>query len=279
MKTYQSIQFTTVSNDQKEWLIAALMDLGFDGIEEKEGQEGQVLAYMDTVKYSEENIENELNNLFNQLQLTYSKSIIKEENWNKLWESNFDPVRINDFVGIRAGFHPSFEPKVQIEIEITPKMSFGTGHHATTHLVIAMMEKLPIQGASVYDFGTGTGVLAIIAEKLGARTVLAVDNDDWCIENANENIVTNQCAHIKVQKVDTAEQEATFDIVLANVNRHIIEANMAFLTKAAKDHAILVLSGLLIEDQADMSKLASQFGWETIEVTNLRGWISMLLKK
>jgi ribosomal protein L11 methyltransferase len=276
MKSYTAIQFKPTEEDQLEQLTAALLGLGFDGLDE---QDDVVVAYIDSEIYTKENIENELNIIFNKNNISYSKSIIKEENWNQVWESNFDPVRIGDFVGIRASFHPHFEPKVKFEMEITPKMSFGTGHHATTHLVIEMMEHIPFQGASVYDFGTGTGVLAILAEKLGAQSVLAVDNDVWCIENAQENIVNNHCKVIDIQKVETAAQASHFDIILANVNRHIIEANMDSLTKASNSTSTLIFSGLLVEDQLDIEKLALQFGWKTINVNSLRGWISMHLKK
>ena len=131
---------------------------------------------------------------------------------------------------------------------------------------------------SVYDFGTGTGVLAILAEKLGASYVLAVDNDDWCIENANENILNNDTKGILIKKVDAAYQNRQFDIILANVNRHIIEANMLELTQLALPGAVLVLSGLLIEDQADMIKLAADNGWVFQKSRPLNGWISILFK-
>ena len=128
----------------------------------------------------------------------------------------------------------------------------------------------------MYDFGTGTGVLAILAEKLGASEVLAVDNDDWCIENANENIQTNNSSVIKVQKVESAFQNDQFEVVLANVNRHIIESNMVELTQVAQPGAHLVLSGLLIEDQEDMIKLATEKGWNFVKSQPLNGWVSLL---
>jgi ribosomal protein L11 methyltransferase len=157
-------------------------------------------------------------------------------------------------------------------------MSFGTGHHATTFSVMQMMEHVSFSGKSVYDFGTGTGVLAILAEKLGASQVLAVDNDDWCIENANENILNNDSKVILIKKVDTAYQDSHFDIILANVNRHIIEANMHELTQVAHLGTDLILSGLLIEDQEDMIKLATEKGWNFVKSQPLNGWVSLLFK-
>ena len=300
-KEYIQIAFDFDNQDQFELLVAQLSDLGFDGFNEEEAATGinngvgmssilgttaglgagagHCKTFILASEYLENNIEIELNNIFNQYKLTYSKSIIKEENWNAIWESNFEPVRVDDFVGIRANFHPHFNPPVQHEINITPKMSFGTGHHGTTFTVMQMMQEMNFESKSVYDFGTGTGILAILAEKLGATEVLAVDNDDWCIENANENLGANESTHILVEKVASAIQDRTFDIILANVNRHIIEANMVELTKVSKDDSQLVLSGLLIEDQQDMINLAAQNGWNYLKIQQKEGWISLLFDK
>ena len=182
-------------------------------------------------------------------------------------------------MGIRANFHPHFDPPVQHEINITPKMSFGTGHHGTTFTVMQMMEEMNFKDKTVYDFGTGTGILAILAEKLGAKEILAVDNDDWCIENANENLEANESHRIQVEKVVSAFQSRTFDIILANVNRHIIEANMEELTKVSKIDSQLVLSGLLIEDQLDMINLVTQNRWSFLNIKQKEGWISLLFDK
>ena len=299
-KSYIQIAFNFNTQDQFDILVAQLADLGFDGFNEEEAATGinngvgmssilgvssglgagagHCKTYILSTDFEEREIEKELEIIFNKHQLTYSKSIIKEENWNAIWESNFEPVRVGDFVGIRAHFHPTFEPAVQFEIKITPKMSFGTGHHATTYSVMQMMEHVSFSGKSVYDFGTGTGVLAILAEKLGASQVLAVDNDDWCIENANENILNNDSKVILIKKVDTAYQDSQFDIILANVNRHIIEANMHELTQVAHLGTDLILSGLLIEDQEDMIKLATEKGWNFIKSQPLNGWASLLFK-
>lgn len=299
-KTYIQIAFNFNTQEQLDMLVAQLADLGFDGFNEEEvatginngvgmssilgattglgAGAGVCKTFILSTEFEAQEIEKELEIIFNQHNLTYSKSIIKEENWNALWESNFEPVRVGDFVGIRAHFHPGFDPAVQYEIKITPKMSFGTGHHATTFSVMQMMEHLNFREKSVYDFGTGTGVLAILAEKLGASQVLAVDNDDWCIENANENILNNDSEVIMIKKVASAYQDSQFDIILANVNRHIIEANLHELTQVAHLGADLILSGLLIDDQEDMIKLATEKGWNFVKSQPLNGWVSLLFK-
>lgn len=300
-KEYIQIAFDFNNQEQFEMLVAQLAALGFDGFNEEEaatginngvgmssvlGSEiglgagaGHCKTFMLASEYEINGIENDLEIIFNQYNLTYSKSIVKEENWNAIWESNFDPVRVGDFVGIRAHFHPHFEPAVQYEINITPKMSFGTGHHATTFTVMQLMESMDFKGKTVYDFGTGTGILAILAEKLGAASVLAVDNDEWCIENSIENIQNNDSKIISIQKVESAIQDQTFDIILANVNRHIIEANMLELTQVGKKGSFLVLSGLLTEDQEDMIQLATQNGWKYVRHNPLNGWVSILFTR
>ncbi len=300
-REYIQIAFDFKDQDQFDMLVAQLAELGFDGFNEEEAATGinngvglssilgataglgsgagHCKTYILASDFEEQSIEKELEIIFKQHNLTYSKSIVKEENWNAIWESNFEPVRVDDFVGIRAHFHPPFEPAVQHEIHITPKMSFGTGHHATTFTVMQLMGKMDFNGKTVYDFGSGTGILAILAEKLGASSVLAVDNDDWCIENSIENIQTNDSRVISIQKVESAIQMAQFDIILANVNRHIIEANMLELTQAGKKGGQLVLSGLLIEDQEDMVKLATENGWKYVQNNPLNGWVSLLFTR
>ncbi len=294
-KEYIQIAFDFSNQDQFDMLVTELSELGFEGFNEEELEDGQndgvdlsnglgmgaghCKTYMLADQFNAELVQNELDIIFNQYHLTYSKSVIKEQNWNAVWESNFDPIRVGDFVGIRAHFHPEFEPAVEHDLKITPKMSFGTGHHPTTYSVIQLMQKIDFQAKTVYDFGTGTGILAILAEKLGAQKVLAVDNDDWCIENAAENILNNDSKVIWIEKVASALQKDQYDIVLANVNRHIIEANMDELTQIGKPGGILVLSGLLIEDQLDIIKLASSKGWIFQVDQPLNGWVSLLFNR
>jgi ribosomal protein L11 methyltransferase len=294
-KEYIQIEFDFKNQAQFDMLVAELAELGFDGFNEEELELGQndgvdlsnglgigaghCKTFMLLNQFEEEGVQDELNNIFNKYGLTYSKSIIKEQNWNAIWESNFDPVRVGDFVGIRAHFHPEFEPAVEHDIKITPKMSFGTGHHPTTFSVMQLMQMIDFKSKTVYDFGTGTGILAILAEKLGAKKVHAVDNDDWCIENAEENISNNDSKVITIEKVASALQKQQYDIVLANVNRHIIEANMDELTLIGKPGGILVLSGLLIDDQTDMVELASAKGWKLQQTQPLNGWVSLLFNR
>ena len=255
----------------REELIARLADIGYDGFEET----GSLLkAYIPDTYF----IENDINKIFSNYNLTYSKSIIKKQNWNKLWESNFEPVQIEDFVGIRADFHPSFKD-VMHEMVITPKMSFGTGHHATTYMVIQLMRDLNFTAKAVFDFGTGTGILAILAEKLGASKVLAVDNDSWCIENASENILINECKNIEIQLVTEFSIMEKFDIILANINKNVILESIYLLNEGLISGGQLLLSGILKEDEIDILAASSSLGLHHRSTLERNGWIAIWLNR
>jgi ribosomal protein L11 methyltransferase len=206
--------------------------------------------------------------------MSFIKTVIKATNWNQLWESNFQPVVVDDFAGIRASFHEPIKG-VRYEIVITPKMSFGTGHHATTCLMIRQMCEIIFSGKTVMDFGTGTGILSILAEKMGAASIIAIDNDEWSITNATENLEKNICSKIKVEKADSAAGEKSYDIILANINKNVIIDNLSTLVKQLEPGGILVLSGLLASDEAailyETGKLLLIPGKKMLE----NGWISL----
>lgn len=251
----------------QEWLIAELAEIGFDGFEETP----EVLkAYIPEEDFASSKIDF----LLSKQSLKYSKSIINKQNWNAVWESNFEPVRVGDFVAVRANFHSSIQG-VAHEIIITPKMSFGTGHHATTFSVLQLMESIDFQEKSVFDFGTGTGILAILAEKLGATEVLAVDNDPWCIENASENCFLNSCKYIDIQLVDSAITNQQYDIVIANINKNIILDNLVLLAKAIVQGGEILLSGLLVSDTADMLTACKTLGWVHMKTVERNGWVAI----
>jgi ribosomal protein L11 methyltransferase len=263
MDTTTQISILIADQAEKDLLIAQLADLGFDAFEETE--EG-LHAFISSVDFDE----NALKALL--LEMPYAQTEIPKQNWNQLWESNFEPVQVEDFVGIRAGFHQAIEGVIH-EIVITPKMSFGTGHHATTYLVMKAMRDLDVKAKSVLDFGSGTGILAILAEKLGAKSVLAIDNDDWCIENSLENLAINQTQVIRVEKADSAALLDQYDLILANINKHIILENMDHLGKALANEGTILLSGLLVEDEADILAACAKNGWKHLFTNTRNGWI------
>lgn len=265
MSNYCEIKISA-KQAMQELLIAELALIGYDGFEESDTV---LKAYVAEAVFNEI----ELNILLNKHDLKYSKSIINKQNWNALWESNFEPVQVDDFVGIRASFHPSFN-NVAHEIVITPKMSFGTGHHATTYSVMQLMRNLDFKGATVFDFGTGTGILAILAEKLGAAKLLAVDNDDWCIENASENILINTCHNIDIQKVDRLILDEKYQIILANINKNIILENIKTLAAGLEKNGDLILSGLLKEDEPDILAACGELKLVHKLTIERSGWIA-----
>jgi ribosomal protein L11 methyltransferase len=266
-KQFIEISVDLADEDQRSLLIADLAGIGYEGFEETD--QG-LKAYIREEDFDEPG----LNNIFSRTNVNYSKSVIKEQNWNEVWESNFEPVQVDDFVGIRASFHAPMVG-VEHEIVITPKMSFGTGHHATTWLVMQQMRDLDFKGKSVFDFGTGTGVLAILAEKLGASSVLAVDNDDWCIENASENILVNGSERIEIEKLDVVNVRQQFDVVIANINRNIILENMAGMEATLAPGGELLLSGLLEQDEADIRSAAVAVNLVYLKTVQKNGWIAM----
>lgn len=248
MSTTIQVSIAVTDEAVKDMIIAALADLGFDGFEETETG---LFSYIDSAKFDAE-VTTGLADLVGRNGVTYTNITIDKQNWNALWESNFEPVLVDDFVGVRANFHAPFNNQVEHDIIITPKMSFGTGHHGTTYSVMQLMRGIDFKGQSVFDFGTGTGLLAILAHKLGASYVLGVDNDDWCIENATENIIVNNTQSIEIHMVDNANLDKKFNIIIANINKNIILDNLAFLADATVPGGVVLLSGLLVEDEAEI---------------------------
>lgn len=254
-------------DDLSEMLIAQLAELGYDGFLE---EPNELKAYISAEEFDEQ----ALTNLLAMYQLSALTNSIEKQNWNILWESNFSPMQVDQFVGVRASFHQPIQ-NVQHELIITPKMSFGTGHHGTTYSVMKLMESINFSGKKVFDFGTGTGILAILAEKLGAALVVGVDNDTWCIENAEENVQVNKCKNIHVALADTITTNEQYDIVIANINRHILEANMLLFPQIINPDGILILSGLLSSDELEMIELCKQSGFKHEQTLTKDGWIAI----
>ena len=265
------ITFSQLQPEQQELLIAHLSEAGYEGFEEKEKE---LIAYIPETSFDEVL----LNELCFKYQLEVSREHIPDQNWNAVWEANFSPVVIEDFAGIRADFHEPVKG-VRHEIIITPKMSFGTGHHATTEMMVLQLRELDPAGKKALDFGTGTGILAILCEKMGAASVLAIDNDDWSIENARENILRNQCSRIALEKGDKPGTGSGFDIILANINKHIILEQFPDLVERMGKGAVLVLSGLLKEDEKEIIRLGEEFALRKINVYMKGNWISVRFER
>ncbi|MEP7372943.1 MAG: 50S ribosomal protein L11 methyltransferase [Chitinophagaceae bacterium] len=269
MSKYIQVEFKDISRDQSDLLIALLNEIGFDGFEE---EQSNLKAFIPEANFDKLVFQQSIK----PFQINFSETIIEETNWNQLWESSFEPVVVEDFVAVRANFHEPLQG-IKHEIIITPKMSFGTGHHATTYMMLQQMEYLNFRDKSVFDFGTGTGVLAILAEKLGAKKVLAIDNDEWSIENANENIKRNSCGVIDLQFRNTADAENKFNIIIANINKNIILENLEFLEKQLLPGGILLLSGLLTTDEKEILSESNKLGLKFDLKTERHNWLFVKL--
>ncbi len=266
--TYREISFSPLTSEQSDVLVAMLANIGFDGFEILKNK---LNAYIPSEDYPEEEIQ-EIKLQFPDL--IFNSKNIEEQNWNAIWESSFDPVIVNDFVALRASFHPA-QPQVGHDIIITPKMSFGTGHHATTALVIGLMEDIDFKNKTVIDFGTGTGVLAILAKQLGALSVIAIDNDKWSIENAKENFELNFAENIVLEKAESLAQKEAVDIIIANINLNVLLANMNDFCRILATGGTIIFSGLLINDEEQFKSVILNKGFEIRRVNNKDGWIAI----
>jgi len=263
------IQLTIEANEsQQDILVSLLSDLDAAGFEQTENT---LIAYFNEAGFDKATIEDILKDY------RYQWQKVAEQNWNAVWESNFSPVIINDFCAIRAGFHPPISG-VAYELVITPKMSFGTGHHATTYMMIEQMQQLNFSGKKVFDFGTGTGILSVLAEKLGAAHITATDIDEWSIHNASENIKNNGCRHIDIYQSSVVPEDV-FDIVLANINKNVITQNLPALSAATADNGNIVVSGLLASDEGDIVAACRQLPLTLQHKILRQGWLSLLLVK
>lgn len=271
MPDYIKVQFDNLQPEQSAILIAELSEQGYEGFEE---EEHLLKAYIAEPDFEEERLQ-ETNFA---KELPYSISRIKETNWNAQWETGFEPVLVDDFVAVRADFHKPISGFKQ-EIIITPKMSFGTGHHATTYLMLQQMRGIDFTGKTVIDFGTGTGILAILAEKMGASKIHALDIDDWSIENTLENLERNGCSRVICTKTATIRSADRSDIVLANINKQVILEQIAAMADLLVPGGTLLLSGLLEADEAAIRESALALPLEWVQTTVRDKWISLRFRR
>ena len=276
MSNYTKLSIST-TEEQGDILTAYLSDFPFDSFD----YEGGLLnAYIPQGEFDrcKESIE-EL--LYNEGVLDYYFEDIEAQNWNAVWESNFKEVEVDGKVLIRAPFHKARPHYNGLEIIIQPKMSFGTGHHATTQLMVEMLFRSQLKGKRVLDMGSGTGVLAIVAAKLGAESVLAVEIDEMAEESVRENIVLNGVTDI-VESVcgdASAIEGEHFDIILANINRNVLLADMAAYTSTLSAGGELFLSGFFEEDVAILAKKAKSLGYKQIQHNKCDIWQMLKFEK
>jgi ribosomal protein L11 methyltransferase len=255
-------------------LIAMLADLEFESFSVTEtGVEAYIQAPFDN-----EALVKEIS--FDDFSISYQRVEIPKTNWNEEWEKNFNPVFVDDLVCIRAHFHPQVN-NIKHDIIITPKMSFGTGHHDTTWLVSKTMFELDFKNKSVLDMGCGTGILAILAKQLGAAAILGIDIDEWSIENSIENAVINDASDIVFKKGDASLLPVipTFDVVLANINKNILKKDLASYYQSLKKDGYVLLSGFFTADVEELTNLATSIGFSCVNQYSKNEWAVIKLKK
>jgi len=250
---YKELVFTLVSNEdyQQDLLIYALGELGFDTFEETDFG---FKAYIVGSKYSHEEVEECLKPFHDQFTFSYEVNIIPQKNWNEVWESNFEPIQILDKVYVRATFHKP-QPNFEYEIVIDPKMAFGTGHHQTTALILEYLLETNVKDKTMLDMGCGTGILAILASKLGAKSINAIDYDQLCYDSTLENSALNHIDNIEVIcGSKEAIPEVQYDIILANINRNILLDQLHRYAEVLKPGGAVFLSGFFESPDLEVLK-------------------------
>jgi ribosomal protein L11 methyltransferase len=273
---YLEIKFSLIVNeDEKSLLIAELMEIGFESFAE---EEAAVLAYIDSNSYSE-SLLNQVIFLRDHPDIKYEVKPLEDINWNKEWESNYQPVTIGGKCHVRAPFHPSSKD-IRYEIVIEPKMAFGTAHHETTQLMAEWLMDLEVNGKDVLDMGCGTGVLAILANKMGAGSVTGIDNDEWAWRNAQENFRINGLLEENVSLGDaTMIRGNTFNLILANINRNVLLQDMKAYYHGLQAEGKLLLSGFYQNDIPAIREMAEKLGMKFSGSRNLNDWAVVLLQK
>jgi ribosomal protein L11 methyltransferase len=258
----------------RDILIAQLGDLGFESFVESEtGFDAYVAKHLWSDNWNLNSVEG-----FDQVKVEYSKILIEDKNWNEEWEKNFDPILIGKECYIRATFHKP-EPNFPFEIVIEPKMSFGTGHHQTTTMMVQLGLELGFEGKQVLDMGAGTAVLAILAGMKGAEPITAIDIDEWAFENAKENVAMNGYENIKVE-MGGAELlgPENYDVIFANINRNILLADIPAYVKVLKADGRLLLSGFYKEDIPLIEEKCKACGLIFEKSKNIDNWAALQFK-
>tara|TARA_R110002111_G_scaffold17858_3_gene44400 strand:+ start:3076 stop:3912 length:837 start_codon:yes stop_codon:yes gene_type:complete len=254
-----------------EILIAELGYAGFESFVETE--EG-VTAYIQKEEWNENILEDIYILNSDEFKITFDFNEIEQTNWNEEWEKNFNPIIVDDLVSVRAPFHE--KPDTKYDLIIEPKMSFGTGHHETTHMMIQHILRNDFKNKSVLDMGCGTGVLAILAEKVGATKLDAIDIDNWCYLNSIENVERNDCSKISVYEGDVTLLEGKkYDSIIANINRNILLSDIGSYAKCLNPNGTLFLSGFYEEDIPIIEEECNKHMLKLNETIQKGKWVSL----
>jgi ribosomal protein L11 methyltransferase len=271
-----------LSPDYTDILTAELAELGFDSfVETDEG----LNAYTIESDFSEEAVQELIAKYADQTAIAYEVSSLEKRNWNAEWERNYEPIEVANQVRVRASFHEKDRyadaARFRYDIVIDPKMSFGTGHHETTAMMLEQQLALDFAGKTVLDVGSGTGILAILAAKMGAKAVLAFDIEEWAVENARENVEINECPQITVFQgtIEDVNSDSKYDIIVANINRNVLLAEIPTYTNFLVSNGYLVVSGFYENDAIDIQQKATETGLSFVTSMTNREWTSLLFQK
>lgn len=258
-------------------LSALLGEIGYESFVENETG---LSAYIQNNLFDKKAIQSVVENIQGLIpNISFQSEVIKDRNWNHEWEKNFEPIIIDNTCLIKAPFH-NIEKTYPHEIIIEPKMSFGTGHHATTACIIRLMGEIDFMNKTVLDMGCGTGVLGIYAAQKGAKNILGIDIDSWAFENTNENTERNNINNLKVLEGDASLlTNYSFNIILANINRNILLNDMYSYEKCMSKESLLLLSGFYTEDLPMIQEKAKELGLTYIKHLTEKNWVAVLYKK
>ena len=264
------------SENISDLLMAELGNIGYDGFAYTDNG---FQAYIPAKDFNLQAIEQLeiFPFLADNYRITYTYREIAAQDWNKVWEENFTPITVDNRISVRAGFHDPI-PDIEYEIIIEPKMSFGTGHHSTTALMLRTIldNKERITGKRVLDMGCGTGILSILAAKTGAREITGIDIDEWAYNNAMENIRANGLNNITIKIGDARllEAEAPFDVILANINRNILLEDMPHYVARLLPQGLLIMSGFYLQDLPLIQERAAQSGLTFMTYREDKNWVA-----
>lgn len=270
------IEFTIpASGDERDILISELSEQSFEGFVE---HEESFSAFVPEKDFNRKNFEELL--LAYEIPLSnVNEQRLEQRNWNAEWEASYEPICIGSDIYIKTPFHP-VRDDFKYQLTIQPKMSFGTGHHETTRLMLQLMLHENIQSLHVFDYGCGTGVLSVMASILGAQDIFAVDIDDWAAENLHENAALNQVKNIQFVQGDISQAEGKqFDCILANINKNILLNTMKQMAACLKSGGLLMMSGFYQNDVDDLLNSAHNYGVTLKQKLSENSWTALVVQK
>jgi ribosomal protein L11 methyltransferase len=269
---YIEYNFTVSPKEPATEILIA--ELGLAGFESFVENENGVIAYIQKDDWNAEVLKGIFILTSDEFSIEYEQKEIEQTNWNAEWEKNFQPIQVDDLVSIRAPFHKN--PNLKYDIVIEPKMSFGTGHHETTHMMVQHLLQLELENKKVLDMGCGTGILAIFAEMKGANPTDAIDIDNWCYQNSLENVERNNCHHISVFEGDSSLLvNKKYDLIIANINRNILLMDIKIYAGCLNDNGILLLSGFYQDDIPMIDQEVSKYGLKLETVIERNNWVAL----